>query len=157
MLAKSSIKVFVNEIIAYANCNIRILTNTVTSESHVKLSNNVDICEDHTAQVTHPFLNRILRDHNDSSGVQNQVLEDLKTQLQDAKLALKHEQEIHQQSRVLSNLYHYIACIVFLTKINEGINTGKECGQGMILTTALRYNFGLLCLCLVLNFFLFSD
>ncbi|XP_028396239.1 golgin subfamily A member 5-like [Dendronephthya gigantea] len=46
---------------------------------------------------------RILRDHSDSSGIQNQVLEDLRTRLQEAQLALKHEQESHQQSRTESS------------------------------------------------------
>ena len=45
-------------------------------------------------------LPRILRDHSDSSGIQNQVLEDLRVRLQEAELSLKHEQEAHQQSRV---------------------------------------------------------
>ena len=45
-------------------------------------------------------LPRILRDHSDSSGIQNQVLEGLRVRLQEAELSLKHEQEAHQQSRV---------------------------------------------------------
>ncbi|CAB4000833.1 golgin subfamily A member 5-like [Paramuricea clavata] len=46
---------------------------------------------------------RILRDHSDSSGIQNQVLEDLRVRLQEAVLSLKHEQEAHQQSRTESS------------------------------------------------------
>lgn len=42
---------------------------------------------------------RILKDHTDSSGIQNQVLDDLRARLQETESALKHEQGSHQQTR----------------------------------------------------------
>lgn len=55
----------------------------------------------------HHVNSRILRDHSDSSGIQNQVLEDLRVRLQEAEIALKHEQDAHQQSTVY-NLIHLL-------------------------------------------------
>ena len=46
------------------------------------------------------IITRILKDHSDSSGIQNQVLDDLRARKEEAKQALKREQEVHQQSRV---------------------------------------------------------
>ena len=46
------------------------------------------------------IITRILKDHSDSSGIQNQVLGDSRARREEAEQALKREQEVHQQSRV---------------------------------------------------------